>query len=299
MIEDLKFETRRSVAKVCPCGRSNKDGKFAPFKGFTDKGHCHSCGETFFPGKEAEIKINAGPQLTQDKPISYLPFDAMFNSTASHRECSLYPYLASLFDTEIASNICNSYFIGAGQNGNTVFWYADVNGRLRQAKEMPYKQDGHRDHDRIIRSFYNNTGEKVEIKGAYATGKAILRSKEVNLQYCFFGEIFLHWLDNADKKVCIVESEKTAVIASVFYPEFVWLATGGKNGCKWTASNVCNVLANRDVILYPDVGAYDLWKEKGKLLSMVAGCKVGVSDLLEKYGKKNNDIADYLTMKAW
>jgi len=48
-----EFEQRRyAVAKECPCGKSNKDGKFATFKGEEKYGKCHSCGDVFFPPED-------------------------------------------------------------------------------------------------------------------------------------------------------------------------------------------------------------------------------------------------------
>lgn len=47
--------------------------------------------------------------------------------------------------------------------------------------------------------------------------------------------------------VMLVESEKTAVIMSYFIPDYIWLATGGKNGC--FNSEAMQVLKNRGVHL--------------------------------------------------
>ena len=52
-----------------------------------------------------------------------------------------------------------------------------------------------------------------------------LLKTDFNLNQCFFGE---HLLLNNKKPVAVVESEKTAVIASICFPEFVWLAVGSK-----------------------------------------------------------------------
>jgi hypothetical protein len=71
-------------------------------------------------------------------------------------------------------------------------------------------------------------------------GKAYLRSQKIETDNarledwqdyykfprCFYGE---HLWD-ASKDTCLVESEKSAVIASFFFPDFNWLATGGNHG---------------------------------------------------------------------
>ena len=93
----------------------------------------------------------------------------------------------------------------------------------------------------------------------------------------------------------LVESEKTAIIMSHFIPDYIWLATGGKNGC--FNSEAMHVLRGRDVTLVPDLGAAVRWKEKARMLSGI--CKsVTVSDMLEQIAteeqrKQGLDIADF------
>lgn len=69
------------------------------------------------------------------------------------------------------------------------------------------------------------------------------------------------------KAVAIVESEKSALVASHFMPDFVWLATGGIHGC--FKADTVGVLKNHAVILCPDLGAKMVWQEKVQLLSSV------------------------------
>ena len=81
-------------------------------------------------------------------------------------------------------------------------------------------------------------------------------------------------------------------------PDFVWLATGGIHGC-FKADTVA-VLKNRAVILCPDLGAREVWKEKAQLLSSVCS-KMVFSDKLEQCAtdeqrEKGLDIADFLLM---
>lgn len=57
------------------------------------------------------------------------------------------------------------------------------------------------------------------------------------------------------KPVALVESEKTALIAALFIPDFVWLATGGMHGC--FNSEAMQVLKEHKVILFPDLKAID------------------------------------------
>ena len=50
-----------------------------------------------------------------------------------------------------------------------------------------------------------------------------------NLKQCLFGEHLLSEIPT--KPVAIVESEKSALVATHYMPEFIWLATGGIHGC--------------------------------------------------------------------
>lgn len=72
-----------------------------------------------------------------------------------------------------------------------------------------------------------------------------LKAKQ-NEQYkkCLYGEHLL-----SSKTVCLVESEKTAVICSFFYPKFDFLATGGASGTK---PEQLQILKHKTVFYLPD-----------------------------------------------
>ena len=105
-----------------------------------------------------------------------------------------------------------------------------------------------------------------------------------------FGE---HLLDQyPDSIVCLVEAEKSAVICAGLMPEYVWVATGGKT----QLGERLDVLRGRTVIAFPDVDAYDEWKEyfQGRM-----DLNVTVSDMLEENATVEDreaqiDIADLL-----
>jgi uncharacterized protein (TIGR02186 family) len=81
---------------------------------------------------------------------------------------------------------------------------------------------------------------------------------EFNLRQCFFGEHLLN--QNKTLPIAIVESEKSALIASYYLPEFCWIASGGKYGC-FRDENL-TVLEGRKIVLFPDLGAFDQWNLK-------------------------------------
>ena len=98
-----------------------------------------------------------------------------------------------------------------------------------------------------------------------------------------------------NKVVALVESEKSALIASGVYPDYVWLATGGKSQL---SIDKLKALKGRTVIMFPDVDGFEYWTVKAKEVETI-GCKVIVSDLLEKNATAEDrankiDIADWL-----
>lgn len=54
-------------------------------------------------------------------------------------------------------------------------------------------------------------------------------AEEWQLSQCLFGEHLLSVYP--DKVAVLVESEKSAVIGSALFPDYVWLAAGGKASC--------------------------------------------------------------------
>ena len=78
-----------------------------------------------------------------------------------------------------------------------------------------------------------------------------LKLPDFKLRQCFFGE---HLLTDktTTKTIAIVESEKTAIIAIHFIPDFIWLATGGMNGC--FNKETVDVIKGREVVLVQTLG---------------------------------------------
>jgi hypothetical protein len=146
---------------------------------------------------------------------------------------------------------------------------------------------------KLIR-FNQTTGKRL--KGQYDTSSlpAKLKLKE-DFQYkqVFFGEHLLSKYPN--KPVAIVEAEKTAIIASLCFPEFVWL---GCNSKQWLKVERLLKLGNRKIILYPDGDGFNDW-QKVALQARLQGLTIQVSTLIENRAtdeQKTNgyDLADYL-----
>lgn len=94
-----------------------------------------------------------------------------------------------------------------------MFWQIDISGRCRIGKIMLCDSE---------------TGHKVKNPVSKMMWVHMLHMfKDFCLRQCLFGE---HQLAESGRVVAIVESEKTAIIASMFFPDAIWLATGCLKG---------------------------------------------------------------------
>jgi hypothetical protein len=221
------------------------------------------------------------PVTPQPKPVSFIPvevFKASLNPTAFETN-HFVQFLINLFGVEVASQLVSRYFIATSKhwNGATVFWQIDTQGNIRTGKIMLYSP---------------TTGKRVKNLElpVYWVHKA-LKQPEFELRQCLFGE---HLLIDKTKPVAIVESEKTAVIASVYLPQFIWVAVGSLTNLN---AEKCSILKGRTVTLFPDLNGFAKWSSKAKELSHLA--IFTVSDLLERKAteaekKQGFDLADYL-----
>ena len=182
-----------------------------------------------------------------------------------------------MFGEDRAFELTAAYKIGTSKHwpGACVFWQINRDNKIRGGKIMLYNSDT----GRRVKEPFNH------IQWAHK----VMKIEPYHLQQCLFGEHLL--TVDLQKPVAIVESEKTAVVAAGFIPEYVWLATAGKNNLN---RDKLKALQGRRVKLYPDLMAYDKWKE---IAGGVSG--VSVSDILERRASEADragglDLADYL-----
>lgn len=211
---------------------------------------------------------------------SYIDVEVMRKSKASKSPNYFIDYLVSLWDYEVAYYLADLYNIGTSKhwNGSTVFWQVDKNNAIRSGKIMLYNAT----NGKRVKEPYNHINW---------VHKA-LKLDSFNLEQCYFGEHLLN--KDTSKPVAIVESEKTAIISSVYLPEFIWLACGSANNLNEAKTKV---LKGRNVLLFPDLKCFDLWNDKIPQLTKLATFRT--STLLEDKATETEkqqglDLADYL-----
>ena len=236
---------------------------------------------------------NVLPIESRPKPTSTIPFEIFRQSLNQYAENNFVRYLHTLFDADTVSDLIKRFYIGSSDywRGASIFWQIDVRGRIRSGKVMLYdpvtgRRVKEEQQDGSLRS-------KITWVHSILQNPAVL--KDFNLRQCLFGE---HQLANEPKSrpVAIVESEKTAIIASYYLPDFIWLACGSLTNL---TIDKCRILAGRKVVLFPDLNCFERWNGKAKHLQAQLDCTIAVSDLLESRASEADklqglDLADYL-----
>ena len=248
----IENETGNIVSGAMKCDRSEK------------------CGYHKKPESNDVIFIPKSEIVVQE--TNYIDLQTLEKYYLLDKKHNLVDFLLTKFTYNQVFKAKQNYFLSEYYNGETIFWQIDQLERIRSGKIMAYNpQNGKRIKD-----------EEGKSKIGW------MHKQPYNLKQCLFG---LH-LTKEDKKkdIAIVESEKTAVIMSMYEPDFLWLAVGSYSGFK---IEYLAPIKLRKIIAFPDKGCFDGWNETAKLLNE-KGFTIDVSDILEKEISinKGEDIAD-------
>lgn len=229
--------------------------------------HCKPCGD------ENSFKIVSIP-----KPkTSFHDYQLVEQSQSNFEQNNFIKFLQSIFSDVEVKQVIDKYAIGTSKhwNGATVFWQIDNHKKVRHGKVLQYHcNTGKRYKDNNCKSFINSV-------------RTILKIKDFNLSQCLFG---LQLIVGCNQKtIAIVESEKTAIIMSLFKPQYIWLATGGKGFLKY---DMLLPVKQFKIIAFPDKGEYNDWQKKSLQLIAI-GFKIEVNQWLENCNcEKGSDLAD-------
>ena len=217
-------------------GRCNRESKcgyhFTPKQFFSDNGAL----EEF-----DHLVASYTPPIP--KPISFIDFKFVLESMTSYKNNHFVQFLNRNYNHTSVKKVLEKYCVGTSDKygGAVIFWLIDAQNRVRNGKVMVYDP---------------YTGKRS--KKQFTSAPKLLSLNDFNSESCFFGE---HLLSNNNKPIAIVESEKTAIIASLYFDKYIWLASSGKSNL---TPRKCKILNNRRVFLFPDSDGYNLWESKAK-----------------------------------
>ena len=261
---------------------------YTPKQYFRDHPECCITTDFSFDRRKMEQKIK---QPLQPTLTGYIPPYYVEKSQSVHSNFFrfLSTLLASYYGSkakEVLKRLLEDYRLGATRDGAVIFWQIDWENKVRTGKVMQYNpEDGHRVKD----------GQVSAVNWIHSILKRQrVLAEEWQLSQCLFGEHLLNVYP--DKVVVLVESEKSAVIGSAIFPDYVWLATGGKSQLR---EEKLRVLTGRTVLLFPDADGYAEWKQR---VGSMTCCKAVVSDIIERNATPEQkaahiDIADWIVFQ--
>lgn len=216
---------------------------------------------------------------------SFHEYNLVTQCGKNYKQNNFIQFLKTLFTEAEVKEAILKYLIGTSKhwNGATIFWQIDNNEKVRHGKIMLFNPEtGKRAKDQNGNGFINSV-------------RSILKLKDFNLNQCLFG---LHLVNETNQKtIALVEGEKTAVIMSVFKPQYTWLATGSKSGLK---HEYLKPIKDYKIIAFPDKSEYSDWLNKATELNGF-GFKIVVNDWLEQQNNYavGTDLADvYINEKT-
>jgi hypothetical protein len=265
-------------------GRCNREAKcgyhYTPRQFFSDN-----------PSVKAERlstrSVNHGAKkmrITSATKVDLLSVEILKRTLGAYERNNFLKFLSSRFVLDEVSLVVRRYLIGTWSDNRTVFWQIDNCGRVRTGKLIAYSAvTGKREKGRAPSWVH----AELKRTGALSTN--------FTLQQCFFGEHLLR--RELTQVIGLVESEKTAIVASLFMPDYLWVATGGCGNLDLT--RLWRAMRGRRVILFPDSSKFKSWSAKADEARRAFDLDVRVSDLLERRltaGQKREDydIADFL-----
>lgn len=231
------------------------------------------------PKKEYYFPKKIPPRKLSPYTFSVISGDLVYQTLTHYERNYFVRWMNKKFGDFPTRLALDMYKVGTAKYwpGATIFWQCDIKGRYRTGKIMLYNWfDGHR---------IKKPGSKI------SWVHTMHGFKDFHLNQCLFGE---HLIDDNEEPICIVESEKTAIIASMFFPDATWLATGGLNNLQ---EEKLKCLTGHDIILFPDLDAFDNWNAKAREIPALKNAKVStwlLRNSTEEDRKQGLDLGDYL-----
>ncbi|MCP9762287.1 DUF6371 domain-containing protein [Lacihabitans soyangensis] len=211
-----KFEKHPNKKGTCPaCGEKNQFRYYQDQNGerlSTEFGKCertNSCGYHSKPSKDVTF---IAPVKKKIAKVEYIFPDqklvARITFWNENQESNLHKHWNKI---GIPLEHFKKQGVGTDENGNTTFIHRNINGHITNVKKISYNPEGKRDKVKKVNHYLSQPNGETK-----------------KFSVCLFGEELLD--PEKKRKVIIVESEKSKVIGSFYYPDYDWVACGSCNG---------------------------------------------------------------------
>lgn len=235
-------------------------------------------------------------------PPVIIPPDVYRASLGHYERNALAQLLRGHFGAGVAAELLVRFHVGTSAHwpGACVFWLIDERGQVRGGQVVLFDETGHTVKQPRRCTTWAHTALAHRYRELRQAPPAWLSEyeKQPAKSPCLFGLPQLATAP-AGQPVAIVESAKTAILATPYLPAFVWLATGGLSYL--TPERLAPVRGRR-IVLFPDAGALGKWQERAERLRAL-GFQVEVSAHVESLANETEraaglDLADVL-LNEW
>lgn len=303
-MSEYLYHLAKGKKLVCPqCGKKT----FVPFvddfgnlQDITKYGRCdreNSCNYFCYPTPNKSEIITLVKPITKPKEIIYrtIATEDVQEITRSESivKSNLFQYLKQFTKESYLLASFKAYNVGCF-DGYTAFCLTDMNNITTDVHLIKYDKQGHRDKRDFSQSYLGAILKKDLPK---------IEKDRTDFKKCLFGLHLANRAKNKDKIICIVESEKTALICQVFdhllnptdLNKFLFLGAGGCNGLD-TEGDKLLPIKDRKIILIPDNDkAGNKWKEKAEYYKQ-KGFNLDCITF-ENHLTEGEDLADHITQR--
>jgi hypothetical protein len=270
--------------------------------------HRDAGGLSYAVATERGERLPTGPRLVcgtaapRPAAVVSIPAEVLTASLAHYERNALARLLRAHFGLGVADELLSRFRLGtsAHWSGACVFWLIDEVGQVRGGQVVLYDESGHTVKQPRRHTTWAHTALARACQSRGHAPPAWLAEYEAHGQKspCLFGLPQLTTA-SASQPVALVESAKTAMLATPYLPRFVWLAT---MGLSYLTPDRLSPLKGRRIVLFPDAGAFSQWQAKADELRQLS-FDITVSKKLENLATEAEraaglDLADVL-LREW
>ena len=234
-----------------------KTNKISPIKGIITQHEIKNLfsDDDFLPWEEGRFEFidrePLGSILPNDSGLyDYYEEKYLRESRSNYELNNFVPALELIYDKKLVKETINKYKVGTSKSwkGASVFWYIDTQGKICGGEIKNYTNLWEKSMGFNDTPYFDTIQSQLYKKG--------MIDKKFRQKSVFFGE---HLILDKKKPIAIVESERTAIVASMEYPNYTWLATGHNTDLDYDRMKI---LIGRDITLCPNNDNFNLWYEK-------------------------------------
>ena len=309
-----------NVTPDTPCHAAPTTPCHAEHTPSTTPCHLDQRGEISSPTSTTPCHLDQRGEISSPTSTTSTTFHPLPQSYVTQSLSTQSPFCQALVKTGYLTDqqmrhAAEHYHLGISKDGGVVFWEIDDSGTVYNGKIMYYQANCHRDKS------HTPTWVSAKLK------QSGLLPPTTNNPHCLFG---LHLLSNHPPRplchsdvppfchsdvppfchsersrgisspIAIVESEKSAIILSELFPDYIWLACGGKT---MLHASLFAPLGDKRIILFPDTDetgeTFSQWQTIAQEAARLYKSRIHVSKLLELHATSTQkaakiDIVDFL-----